>query len=191
MGRDKLKTTSGILSLLSSIMFVIASPISFLIILVALIETKYEIFSFLVFFYAIYYFTVSIIMITKFKTRKKAIKSTLRIILSNAITIAMFTVFLVKFFSLADTETTWGELFPVFIVIFSGPIYIFSGIFALIFSLISIAVATIYLIPLLNESSKEINLAIKENKEYMKSEIKRIKDTKKDNNKNKLNDKEN
>ena len=78
MINKKLKNISGILSLLSSFIFIGLSYFSFLAMMLIIIPEEYAYFSFIVFFFALYYLIISIIMLTKFKTRRKLIKVSFR-----------------------------------------------------------------------------------------------------------------
>lgn len=182
MGRSRLKTTVGIFSLFSSILFILLSPISFLILMINLAGSKYEYFSLAVFVYALYFFIVSIIMLRQFKSKKKAIRSTLRIIFSNIISVILYVLFIIKFASLEDNQATWGDIFILFLLFSSGLLFVYIGVFSMICSVLGVIISIIYLILIIKDTKKDEEITNKENSAFIKNEEKNIKIAKKKDN---------
>lgn len=174
MKRSRLKTTTGVFTLIASILFVIFSPFSFVIMMIALANTNYQKYSFLVFIFALYYLIVSIIMLTKFKTRKKSLVTSLNVIFSNIITLILYVLLIIRFIKMEESDTaTLVDVLSVFLMFIMGFIYIFIVAFSMVFSLISLILGIIYLI-LVVKSTSAIELTIEENKEYRKNEPPKI-----------------
>lgn len=175
MINKKLKNISGILSLLSSFIFIGLSWFSFLAMMLMIIPGEYAHFSFIVFFFALYYLIISIIMLTKFKTRRKLIKVSFRSIIANIINIAWFILLIIKFALMPESDSNMAEIMAGILVLI---MYLSSGFIMVIFSLISIILSItsviltiIFLKPHLIKEAREIENYIIEKKEDVKKDI--------------------
>lgn len=171
MINKKLKNISGILSLLSSFIFIGLSLFSFLAMMLMILPEEYSHFSLIVFLFALYYLIISIIMLTKFKTRRKLIGSSLRIIIANIINAAWFILLIIKFALMPDSDSNMDEILVLVMYLSSGFIMvIFSGI-SIILSIITVILTIIFLKPHFKKEAREIKEYIKETKEDIKKDV--------------------
>jgi hypothetical protein len=171
MINKKLKNISGILSLLSSFIFIGLSLFSFLAMMLMIIPGEYDYFSFIVFFFALYYLIISIIMLTKFKTRRKLIKVSFRSIIANIINIAWFILLIIKFALMPESDSNMAEILALIMYLSSGFIMVIFSLISIILSITSVILTIIFLKPHLIKEGREIKNYIIEKKEDVKKDI--------------------
>ena len=171
MINKKLKNISGILSLLSSFIFIGLSLFSFLAMMLMIIPGEYAHFSFIVFFFALYYLIISIIMLTKFKTRRKLIKVSFRSIIANIINIAWFILLIIKFALMPESDSNMAEILALIMYLSSGFIMVIFSLISIILSITSVILTIIFLKPHLTNEAREIKNYIIEKKEDVKKDI--------------------
>jgi len=181
MNDKKLKNTLGILSLISSLLFVVLSPISFLVLFLLLGDTGFEVVSFLVFVFALYYLVISIKMLLKFKTKEKLIKTVIQNIFSNLISVTIFFILILKNSFFMKEEISWAEVFIIFIAFNSGGIYLVVMSLIIVLSLVNIVLSILYIKPYVKMKKEEVKETLKDHKDHIKQELDDIKSYKEGN----------
>lgn len=109
-----------------------------------IIPEEYAHFSFIVFFFALYYLIISIIMLTKFKTRRKLIKVSFRSIIANIINIAWFILLIIKFALMPESDSNMAEILELIMYLPSGFIMVIFSLISIILSITSVILTIIF-----------------------------------------------